>query len=70
MIGTLTVLKKAVKFGYRRYGIPGAIVAGVVGGIGFIWGRKKLKTIVNSELNEQTNEETDKKNDKEKDNEE
>lgn len=31
MIGAITVGKKAAKYGYRKYGVPGAVVAGAGG---------------------------------------
>ncbi|WP_458207498.1 hypothetical protein [Haladaptatus sp. NG-SE-30] len=61
MLGPLTVGKKAAKFGYRRFGKPGAVIfgAGSVGGY-FLVKRKfrskmKQETIEsNLEDNEQT----------------
>ncbi|WP_227352963.1 hypothetical protein [Haladaptatus salinisoli] len=44
MLGPLTVGKKAAKFGYRRFGKPGAVVfgAGSVGGYYLV--KRKLKS--------------------------
>lgn len=42
MIGGLTAVRKAAKFGYRKYGLPGAIVAGLGGLVGYRFVRRKL----------------------------
>ena len=42
MFGKLTAVRKAVKFGYRKYGPPGAIVAGLGGLVGYRFVRRKL----------------------------
>ena len=42
MIGTLSAVRKAAKFGYRKYGLPGAIVAGVGGLVSYRFVKRKL----------------------------
>ncbi|QSW98731.1 hypothetical protein [Haloterrigena alkaliphila] len=44
MIGAFTVGKKAVKFGYKRYGIPGAIASGGIVLVGYVAVRRALKS--------------------------
>ena len=46
MFGPLTIGKKAAKFGYKRYGIPGAVAAGSTGIIGYIAVRRAVKSVV------------------------
>ncbi|WP_328517182.1 hypothetical protein [Haladaptatus caseinilyticus] len=46
MFGPLTVGKKAAKFGYKRFGIPGAVVSGSAGLIGYIAVRRAVKSVV------------------------
>jgi hypothetical protein len=41
-IGKLTAVRKAAKFGYRKYGLPGAIAAGVSVLVGYRFVRRKL----------------------------
>ncbi|MFU8867936.1 hypothetical protein [Natronococcus sp.] len=43
MIGALTVGKKALLFGYKRYGIPGAIVSGGIFLAGYVAVRRALR---------------------------
>ena len=43
MIGALTVGKKAVSFGYKRYGVPGAVASGGVVLIGYVAVRRALQ---------------------------
>lgn len=42
MIGKLTAVRKAAEFGYRKYGLPGAIAAGVSVLVGYRFVRRKL----------------------------
>ncbi|PSP71972.1 hypothetical protein BRC86_13600 [Halobacteriales archaeon QS_3_64_16] len=42
VFGKLTAVRKAAKFGYRKYGLPGAVVAGVGGLVGYRFVRRKL----------------------------
>lgn len=49
MIGALTVGKKAVTFGYKRFGIPGAIASGSVALAGYVAVRRALRSISESE---------------------
>ena len=46
MFGPLTVGKKAAKFGYKRYGIPGAVAAGSTGVLGYLVVRRAVKSVV------------------------
>ncbi|WP_227375149.1 hypothetical protein [Haladaptatus halobius] len=64
MLGPLTVGKKAAKFGYRRFGKPGAVVfgAGSVGGYYLV--KRKFKSKMKQEtlennLEERGSEQTD-----------
>lgn len=45
-IGPLSVGKKAAKFGYKRYGIPGAVMAGGAGAVGYVAVRRAVKIAV------------------------
>ncbi|SIR12787.1 hypothetical protein SAMN05421858_1526 [Haladaptatus litoreus] len=49
MIGPFTVGKKAAKFGYKRYGIPGAVVAGGAGTVGYLAVKRAVKSVAKSE---------------------
>ncbi|SEW11018.1 hypothetical protein [Natrinema salifodinae] len=49
MIGAYTIGKKAVTFGYRRYGIPGAIASGGAALAGYVIVRRALQSAANSE---------------------
>ncbi|SDQ93321.1 hypothetical protein [Natronobacterium texcoconense] len=44
MIGAYTVGKKAVTFGYKRYGIPGAVASGGVALAGYVAVRRALRS--------------------------
>ncbi|WP_129112915.1 hypothetical protein [Halegenticoccus tardaugens] len=46
MFGPLTVGKKATKFGYKRFGVPGAVIAGVGAVAGYVAIKRKLASIV------------------------
>jgi hypothetical protein len=45
-IGPLSIGKKAAKFGYKRYGIPGAVMAGGAGAVGYVVVRRAVKMAV------------------------
>lgn len=49
MIGTYTLGKKAVMFGYKRYGVPGAIASGGAALAGYLVVRRALKSSTNGE---------------------
>ncbi|OLZ40184.1 hypothetical protein A6E15_03945 [Natrinema saccharevitans] len=44
MIGAYTIGKKAVTFGYKRYGVPGAIASGGAALAGYLVVRRALKS--------------------------
>ena len=44
MIGAFTVGKKAVTFGYKRYGVPGAVASGGVALLGFVAVQRALRS--------------------------
>ncbi|WP_101294347.1 hypothetical protein [Halegenticoccus soli] len=46
MLGPLAVGKKAAKYGYRRFGVPGAVLAGIGTAAGYVAVRKKLKSML------------------------
>ena len=48
MIGALTVGKKAAKFGYKKYGVPGAVLAGAGGVVGIVVAKKGFKRLSQS----------------------
>ncbi|MFC6824782.1 hypothetical protein [Halopelagius fulvigenes] len=48
MFGAYTIGKKAVKFGYKRYGIPGAVASGGAALAGYVAVRRALKSSTNS----------------------
>lgn len=43
MLGPITVGKKAASWGYKRYGVPGAVATGTVGVAGYLAARKALR---------------------------
>lgn len=49
MIGAFTIGKKAVKFGYKRFGIPGAVASGGAALAGYVVVRRALKSSVDSD---------------------
>lgn len=49
MVGALAIGKKAVKFGYKRYGLPGAVMAGGVTAIGYIVVKRALRSAVDQD---------------------
>ncbi|MXV64255.1 hypothetical protein GS429_19735 [Natronorubrum sp. JWXQ-INN-674] len=49
MIGALTVGKKAVTFGYKRYGIPGAVASGGIALAGYVAVRRALQSATNAD---------------------
>lgn len=49
MIGALSVGKKAAKYGYKAYGIPGAVIAGAGGAAGAVAAKKAATSLVNDE---------------------
>ncbi|MDF9744121.1 hypothetical protein [Natrinema salsiterrestre] len=44
MIGAYTIGKKAVTFGYKRYGVPGAVASGGAALAGYLIVRRALKS--------------------------
>ena len=44
MIGKYTLGKKALEFGYKRYGIPGAVASGGVALVGYVVVRRALRS--------------------------
>jgi hypothetical protein len=54
MVGPLVAGKKAAEYGYKRYGLPGAVVAGAGAAVGTAFGVKKLKSAVTTNDDEQT----------------
>ena len=48
MFGAYTLGKKAAKFGYKRYGVPGAVASGGVALAGYVVVRRALKSSTNS----------------------
>ena len=49
MIGALSIGKKAVTFGYKRYGIPGAIASGSIALAGYVAVRRALQSVTNDD---------------------
>ena len=49
MIGALSIGRKAVKFGYKRYGIPGAIASGGIALAGYVAVRRALQSATNDD---------------------
>lgn len=49
MIGAYTIGKKAVTFGYKRYGIPGAVASGGLALAGYVVVRRALKSATNGD---------------------
>lgn len=45
MIGPLAAGKKAAEFGYRVYGVPGAVIAGAGGVAGVVVAKKGIETV-------------------------
>ncbi|ELY58285.1 hypothetical protein [Natronococcus jeotgali] len=48
MIGALTVGKKAVTFGYKRFGVPGAVASGGIALAGYVAVRRALQSATES----------------------
>ena len=55
-IGPLVVGKKAAQYGYRAYGLPGAVVAGAVGVIGVLAAQRGVDALVTGEAAEREEE--------------
>ena len=51
MIGAFTIGKKAAKFGYKNYGVRGAVVAGIGSVVGFILVKKGARRLFESNTN-------------------
>lgn len=49
LFGPLTVGKKAAAWGYRKYGLPGALAAGVVGVAGYLAVRSTIRDALRGE---------------------
>lgn len=49
MLGAYTIGKKAIKFGYKRYGVPGAVMTGGAALAGYVAVRRALKSSSNDE---------------------
>lgn len=52
MVGPLVAGKKAAEYGCKRYGLPGAVVAGAGAAVGTAIGIKKLTAAVTTTDNE------------------
>ena len=52
MLGALSVGKKAAQYGYKKLGVPGAVLAGAGGAAGYAVFKKKTKSAVEDELTE------------------
>lgn len=50
MLDAFTVGRKAAKFGYKKLGIPGAVIAGAGGAAGYVMFKKKAKSAVKDEV--------------------
>ena len=48
MFGAYTLGKKAAKFGYKRYGVPGAVASGGMALAGYVVVRRALKSSTSS----------------------
>lgn len=48
MLGALSAGKKAATYGYKKYGVPGAVVAGTGGAVGIVVAKKGAKALVKS----------------------
>ena len=48
MITALTIARKAMKFGYKRYGVPGALASGAIAVAGYLYLKKRLTASTNS----------------------
>ncbi|WP_207592198.1 hypothetical protein [Halomontanus rarus] len=48
MLGALSAGKKAATYGYKKYGVPGAVVAGTGGAVGVVVAKKGAKALVKS----------------------
>lgn len=54
-VGPLVAGKKAAEYGYKRYALPGAVVAGAGAAVGTAIGIKKLKAAVTTNNDERHN---------------
>ena len=48
MVTTLAIARKAMKFGYKRYGVPGALVSALIAVMGYRYLKKQLRTSLES----------------------
>jgi hypothetical protein len=46
MLGPLTVGRKAAKWGYRKYGLPGGTATGAAGVAGYVVAHRKVRRAV------------------------
>lgn len=58
MIGAFTAGKKAAQYGYKKYGVKGAVVAGAGGAVGMIAAKKALRSAARSTAEEVVEDET------------
>lgn len=49
MVGVLAIGKKAVTFGYKRYGLPGAIMTGGATAVGYVVVRRALRSTIDQD---------------------
>ncbi|MCU4972580.1 hypothetical protein OB955_07485 [Halobacteria archaeon AArc-m2/3/4] len=57
MLGALSAGKKAATYGYKKYGVPGAVVASTGGAVGVVVAKKGAKAIVESKAKDATDDE-------------
>lgn len=48
MVTTLAIARKAMKFGYKRYGVPGALVSALIAVMGYRYLKKQLRMSLES----------------------
>jgi predicted membrane protein len=51
MVTVLAIAKKAMSFGYKRYGVPGALASALIAVLGYRYLRKKLEASVETGSN-------------------
>jgi hypothetical protein len=51
LFGPLTVGKKAASWGYKKYGLPGAVATGALGVAGYVAARKAVRKALRDDRN-------------------
>lgn len=58
MLGPLTIGRKAASWGYRKYGVPGAVATGAAGVAGYVAVRRLVRRAATDDVGDQSGGET------------